>query len=101
MPPSTVFRTPLSDFDALIALREEALPHPDRAILGSVASTSTDDDAEDDGLLSSKKARARLHSIPRGKFISNINAVQEPHWFTRSQPMGSQLLGLIHVHHLF
>ncbi len=100
MPPSTVFKTPLSDFDALIALREEALPHPNRAIPGSVASTSTED-AEDDGLLSSKKARARLYSIPRGKFISNISAVQEPYWLTRSQLIGSQLLRLIHIHHLF
>ena len=63
---STVFKTPLSDFDALVALREEALPFPDRAILGSITSTSTDDD-EDDGMLSSRKARARLHSIPQGQ----------------------------------
>lgn len=100
MPPSTVFRTPLSDFDALIALREEALPHPDRAILGSVASASTGDE-EDDGLLSSKKARARLHSIPRGKFVDNISDVQESYWLTRSQLTRSQLLRLIHVHHRF
>ena len=100
MPPSTVFRTPLSDFAALIALREEALPHPDRAILGSVASTSTEDE-EDDGLLSSKKARARLHSIPRGKFVSDISDVQESYWRTRSQLTRSQLLRLIHEHHRF
>ncbi len=74
----------MSDFDALISLREEALPYPDRAISGSVASSSTvADDDEDDVLLSHRKARARLHSIPRGKALSCSQG---------SFPVGDQLL---------
>ena len=74
--PSTVYQTPFKDYDALISLREEALPYPDRAVPGSAGdldSSSVQDD-EDDGLLSHKKARARLHSIPRGEDLLLVNA---------------------------
>lgn len=70
--PAAIFRTPLTDFDAIIALREEALPYPDRAIPGStqdssVSSTGVEDEENaDNKVLTHKKARARLHSIPKG-----------------------------------
>lgn len=69
VPPAAIFLTPLTDFDALVVLREEALPYPDRAIPGStqgLPSTSGADD-EEDGYSGHVKARARLHSIPKGK----------------------------------
>ena len=72
VPPAAIFKTPLTDFDAVIVLREEALPHPDRAVPGSaqgLPSTSAGDGDEEDGeeFFCHKKARARLHSIPKGK----------------------------------
>ena len=61
--------TPLTDFDALVVLREEALPYPDRAIPGSTQGlpSSSGADEDEDGFRCHKKARARLHSIPKGK----------------------------------
>lgn len=71
--PSSIFVTPLEDFDALFILRPEGLPYPDRAAPGSAlpgghANNGDGDDlgSDDDGLLSHKKAVARLHSIPQG-----------------------------------
>ena len=70
--PAAIFKTPLTDFDAVIVLREEALPYPDRAVPGPpklLPSKGEQDDEEDveDGLSCHKKARARLHSIPKGE----------------------------------
>ncbi|KAL3158789.1 hypothetical protein ABBQ32_011516 [Trebouxia sp. C0010 RCD-2024] len=70
VPPAAIFLTPLTDFDALVVLREEALPYPDRAIPGSsqgLPTTSGANDDDEDGYSCHTKARARLHSIPKGK----------------------------------
>ena len=76
VPPAAVFKTPLTDFDALIVLREEALPYPDRAVPGSTKGLSSKSGEEDDGgdedeLSCHKKARARLHSIPKGEPLTS------------------------------
>ena len=92
--PEAIFRTPLTDFDAIIALREDALPYPDRAIPGSTqnlsaSSTGAEEEQDaDDGLLTHKKARARLHSIPKGecrfcwlyKLIRLYAQLERPDW---------------------
>lgn len=68
IPPAAIFVTPLTDFDALVVLREEALPYPDRAIPGSTQGlpSISAEGGEEDGFSCHKKARARLHSIPKG-----------------------------------
>lgn len=69
--PAAIFKTPLTDFDAIIVLREEALPYPDRAVPGSTQDLpfngKGDDDDNQDDFCCHKKAGARLHSIPKGE----------------------------------
>lgn len=79
IPPAAVFKTPLTDFDAVIVLREEALPYPDRAVLGSTKGLPSqtggeDADGDEDELSCHKKARARLHSIPKGEPLSSMSS---------------------------
>lgn len=80
LPPTAVFKTPLTDFDAVIILREEALPYPDRAVPGSTKglpsrSGGEDDGGDEDDLPCHKRARARLHSIPKGEPLSSNSSM--------------------------
>lgn len=72
VPPAAIFKTPLTDFDAVIVLREEALPYPDRAVPGSTKDLpskgeGSDEENDEDEFSCHKKAHARLHSIPKGE----------------------------------
>lgn len=81
--PAAIFKTPLTDFDAMILLREDALPYPDRDVLGPTpalpSSSTNENDQEDDEMLRHIKTRARLHSIPKGAPGSYL------FWFYRGQ----------------